>query len=61
MGKTEPKRNSQIIQLTCSACRVNIVYLKVDNHENNNAPFEHSQFTCTECNQGLMQNHTNPQ
>jgi len=56
MGKFEPTENNSIVELTCTTCHINIIYLKVQNYESNTDPFNSTQFTCTECNQGLMPN-----
>ncbi len=56
MGKVEPNQSINLVELTCTTCQINIIYLKVQDYESNTAPFNATQFTCTECNQGLMQN-----
>ncbi len=55
MGKAEPQKASNIIRFNCSVCRNNIIYIKVNNYKQNNAPFKANDFICTECNQGMMQ------
>jgi len=61
MGKTELQdTKSNIIEITCGSCHVNVIYLRVNEHESRDTPFNHSQFICTECNQGMTQNLINP-
>jgi hypothetical protein len=55
MNKNSPPNNN-IIEVTCHNCRLNVIYLRIENAESNEAPFDSNRFTCTECNQGLMQN-----
>lgn len=47
-----------ILQMTCSICRVNIIYVKFSGTDNKTTPYMPSQFTCLECNQGLLKNDT---
>ncbi len=56
MGPAEPLSLNQIVRLTCSTCRINTIYIKVNNYQSNNAPFKANDYICTECNQGMMQN-----
>lgn len=56
MGLTEINQNSSVVGLTCSSCQTNIIYIKVNDAKPNDAPYKPDQFTCTECNQGFMQN-----
>ncbi len=58
MGNFKPKENSNIVELTCTNCQINTIYLKVKDYKSNIEPFKATQFICTECNQGLMQNLT---
>ncbi|TDR14650.1 hypothetical protein [Marinicella litoralis] len=58
MGKIEPNKNANIVEVTCSTCHRNIIYLKVQDYESNTSPYKSNQITCTECNQGLMLNLT---
>ena len=55
MNKKSPANNN-IIEVICHNCHLNVIYLRVEDAEDNEAPFDSKRFTCTECNQGLMQN-----
>jgi len=50
MGRTEPQENKHIIRFLCACCHVNVIYIKVMNQADNDAPFDHKNYTCTECN-----------
>ncbi len=54
MGKTETNTDHHIVKFKCSACHVNIIYIKVTNHQYNNAPFKADKYICAECNQDLV-------
>ncbi len=49
MGKIEATTSSHIIKFKCSACRINIIYIKAINHEINDAPFKANEYVCSEC------------
>ncbi|MFC3194492.1 hypothetical protein ACFODZ_09600 [Marinicella sediminis] len=59
MNKNSPPNNN-IVEVTCHKCHLNVIYLRVENAEANDSPFEPNRIICTECNQGLMQNMVNP-
>ena len=50
MGRTEPQENKQIVRFLCACCHVNVIYIKVMNQTDNDAPFDNQKYTCTECN-----------
>ncbi len=59
MGLTEINNNLNILQMTCSVCRVNIIYVKFNGEDTETTPYTPKQFTCLECNQGLIKNNQN--
>lgn len=48
--------NLNILQLTCSVCHLNVIYVTVDKEHNKDTPHQPDKYTCTECNQGLNKN-----
>lgn len=61
MDQTESITNNHIIKFKCSSCHINTIYIKVHNYEINTTPFKTDEYTCTECNQGMIQTILNTQ